>query len=347
MEERNSYIQELTHTIDSLDSRHINPTDYMAAVDRLEKLADAFYVRGKLSGDPRDLIYADEYNQEAIDRWDLSAPAMTSDVLTCKQGRRLMKQWDRFRRRQDLDRAIQQFESGTQNIEQPARRAFWSHLHAKCLCERFEVEDRPEDADTAAEIYYEVEELLESEAHRSPEMQANLTKLKNDISMMYLSKFERWEDEEDLDDAQSYIQEALELAPPGHDSRTEILITFAMIQRKLWDRDDDFSALELAEQALEEAKPLSLGRDSRSFVLRQLAKAKYCRYQVTRNLFDKAAAFEAGKEAWNEMAWSREEQLQLIQDLSEFLSIQNSHIVSPEDLVSSIIAGGEEALRPL
>lgn len=165
-------------------------------------------------------------------------------------------------------------------------------------------------------------------------------------SNMFLSRYEWSNIPEDLHSAVSCAQEAVELTLEDHACFPTRLATYAMGRRKLWERLQSQKDLETALQMLERAKVLCFGSDGRQFVLCQLAKARYCKYKATNNMYDKAAAFEAGREAWREANGSPKDMEDLIDEIAVFVSVQNGSQRHPEDIVKEILERGEDALLP-
>jgi hypothetical protein len=90
--------------------------DIALTIHRFEKLGDAYFERSGLTRSETYRNLADFNMNEAIQLWDTVAAGREDNSSSCLQALRLKKQYERFGRSANLDRAIGLFAIGVPHL---------------------------------------------------------------------------------------------------------------------------------------------------------------------------------------------------------------------------------------
>lgn len=260
-----------------------------------DRLADLHFSRYQLTGEPADLQASMMASSEAVvngRQFTERPPEANSDIAQwwALQAERLRNRYDRFGITADLDDAITTYEEAIQAIDST------SPLHpvlllnqANTLCMRYEATGSPHDI---GEAIQKAEATLTTGHEYTASIQ-------NDLSTMYLSKYEREDDLEALESAVCLAREAVERSRVDESQLTGRLLNLASALTAQYEHSNSLAIVEEAILVSKRAVERSEEGGAIGVVqpLSRLARAQYLKYTYTNDGNDLHTALQTAQDA--------------------------------------------------
>ncbi|KAK7177839.1 TPR domain-containing protein [Paraphaeosphaeria sporulosa] len=262
-----------------------------------DRIADLSFLKYQATSESADLQACMAASSEAVLsglKSTAAPPSGHSDVAQwcALQGYRLSVRYERFGISTDLNDAIAAYGKAidSTNTDSPLRPIVLLN-QANALCTRYEAAGSIQDIDEAIE---KAKEALVA-GHEYTAI------IQNDMSTMYLSKYEREGDLDALESAARLAQEAVEKSEE-HDRRlTTRLLNLSSILMAQYNHSNRLAVIEEAISASRKAEARSGEGDVVSAIqaLSRLARGQYLKYTYTKRYEDLYATMQTAQGALN------------------------------------------------
>lgn len=260
-----------------------------------DRLADLYFSKHAITGNSDDLN-AVEYQgnvasvlgRQAMQR---TPPGYSKAAQWCAlQGSRLTLRYERFGDRKDLDEAIDVYNEALSSLtEESTLRSVILMNQANCLCTRYEADGTSED------IVGAIEKAKNSLAAAGE----NAVAVQNDLSTMYLSKYEKEGKVGDLEQAIGLAKKAVDGTEENDPRLPTRLLNLANGLNAKYERNEKFQHIHETVQVLQDAEHAARLCNAECMlpILSHLAHAFYVRYTWDRESSDLFAAKTKAEEA--------------------------------------------------
>lgn len=235
---------DICHLRSGLENTAVDETQQPAfRAVQYERLADLYWTRYQVSHMNEDYEAARTYGVRAITYGQTASTATPPGLSQAAQwwalqASRLEKQFVRFNEPQTLDGAIRAWNSALSVLERyGSLRPVALINQANCLSRRYEAGGSEQDINRAIRNARVALRL-------APESQ--LPAIQNDLSGMYLSRFEREDDFEDLNEALRHAEAAVERTTREDPSLPMRLLTLSNCRSALFETDGDIDHIKRA-----------------------------------------------------------------------------------------------------
>ena len=269
-----------------------------------DRLADLYFSKHAITGNSDDLNavkyqgnVASVLGRQAMQR---TPPGYSKAAQWCAlQGIRLTLRYERFGYRKDLDEAIDVYSQALSSLtEESTLRSVILMNQANCLCTRYEADGTSED------IVGAIEKAKNSLAAAG----GNAVAVQNDLSTMYLSKYEKEGKVGDLEQAIGLAKKAVDGTEENDPRLPTRLLNLANGLNAKYERNEKFQYIHETIQVLQDAEHAARPRNAECMlpILSHLAHAFYVRYTRDRESSDLFAAKTKAEEALEMTGEARE-----------------------------------------
>lgn len=293
-------LQEIELAITQLESGLNSPTygqirpPAFQAVD-FDRLTELYYSKYEITGDQSALDSAKSSSSAArLFGWQamtIAPPGLTNVAQWCGlQGERLTLRHQRFGETKDLDEAIDAYQAALTTLpDGSALRPVILKSQANCLCTRYEAAGSGNDLDDA------IQKAKEALATAGP----STASAQNDLSTMYLLKYERDKKFEDLVQALQLSRVAVRETDENDAMLPTRLLNLANVLSKLYNIGEEMKWLEEKIRILGKAEEAGKAHRAACLpeILSRLAHDLYTRYTRANTSADVFAALKKGREA--------------------------------------------------
>ncbi|KAH8710024.1 hypothetical protein GQ44DRAFT_452198 [Phaeosphaeriaceae sp. PMI808] len=288
-----SNIENLEFVLSSSPARIAQEPAFRAV--QYDRLADLNYAKYDITGNEDDLEATRFAGQAAIATGIQASQIAPPDESTvgqwwALQGSRLSKQYNRFGQDKDLDDAVQAYEEALQALSpESGLRPVVLINQANSLCTRYEVSGSPADINDA---------IAKAEASLASGNERTVMQL-NDVSTIYLTRFEQGDTIKDLENAAKLAREAVDGSTEDDPRLPRRLLNLANVHVTHFKRCNDIEHLGGAITVLQRANEISRSSHStdKLHVLWKLAHALYTRYCYENDSSDLHDAIRNAREA--------------------------------------------------
>ncbi|ORY17768.1 hypothetical protein BCR34DRAFT_7398 [Clohesyomyces aquaticus] len=260
-----------------------------------DRLADLYYSKYGVTRDVNDEEAAKSQSSIASSLGHQATqnipPGYSKAAQWCAlQGSRLSVRFERFEEGKDLDGAIQVYgEALGMLTEDSTLRSVILMNQANCLCTRYETSGSRKD----------IEEAIRQAREALVAGGSNAGTIQNDLSTMYLSKYEKDKRLEDLEEALKLSKVVVDMTAEDDPRLPTRLLNRANALKARYGSLEEIKWIEETIKTLEKAESSARKIDASCLpqILSLLAKALYVRFTRARTSADILAALEKGREA--------------------------------------------------
>jgi len=292
LEDIEAAINQLERSLLSSKSREEHQLAFQAV--HYDRLADLYYAKYEATGNQNDYDAAKSSSKNAVnlgrEATQNPPPGLSKAAQWyALQGSRLALRHERFGEMRDLDEAVDVYEAALKTVDQASGlRSVVLMNQANCLCTKYE--------DTGLAAY--IEDAIGKSKEAFAMAGSNTATIQNDMSTMYLSRYEKDRKLEDLDEALQLSRAAVTTTSEEDSRLPTRLLNLANVLNTRYKVDEKMTYIEEMIRILERAE--RVGKASSATCLPQIlsrhAHALYIRYTRTTVSADVLAALKKGKE---------------------------------------------------
>lgn len=305
-----------------------------------ERLADLYWTRYQVSYANEDYEAAKTYGIRSITYGHIAAtttpPGLSQQAQWwALQASRLEKQFIRFNDPQTLDGAVRGWDSALSVLERHgALRPVALINQANCLSRRYEAGGSEQDINRAIHN-------ARAALRLAPESQCPA--IQNDLSGMYLSRFEREDDLEDLNEALRHAEAAVERRTNEDPTMATRVLTLSNCRSALFETDGDIDHIRRAILDLRRAARYArrTGTDVLPRTLSRLAQCLWILHSETQHPTHLELAVNRAQEALQVSVDHGGAALHraIVRDFANFLHVRDQRGRSIEEIEAAILQG--------
>jgi hypothetical protein len=308
---------------------------------QFERLADLYWAKSQVTHSSEDRRAAKQYGRRSISLGHQAARSTPPGLSQAAQwwalqGSRLTTHHSRFQDPDDLDAAIEAWNEALRTLEEDSLfRGVALMGAANCLSTRFD------EGGSASDINQAIRNAKSALATAPEE---KVAPIRNDLSAMYLSRFERCGDADDLCRSARHAEASVRRTSSPDPLLATRLLNLANCRCAQYDLDEDVDHLKRAILDLRRAERVSRDEDTDRLpqILSQLARCLWMLHEETQNAGHLELAVRRAEEALDLCRRTGDDDTHgaIVQEFASFLHVRDDLGRSKEE-IEALIRSGE------